>query len=116
MSTVSAFWTLLPPPLRRRCLALLALALVMAATTVAGLLSVIPFFHLLAASEVTPATQWVQSLRTTLGIVDERVFLGAAGVVFVATLIVANVVNYVGTRSIHAFALSAADAIRVRLF
>ncbi len=116
MKTVRAFWVLLPPQLRRRCLALLGLALVMAATTVAGLVSVMPFFHLLSASEATPTTRWLQGLRATLGIADERVFLGATGVVFVLTLIVANAINYFGVRSMHAFALCAADAIRVRLF
>jgi hypothetical protein len=96
MKTVRAFWVLLPPQLRRRCLALLGLALVMAATTVAGLVSVMPFFQLLSASEATPTTRWLQGLRATLGIADERVFLGATGVVFVLTLIVANVINYFG--------------------
>ena len=43
-------------------------------------------------------------------------FLGVAGVAFVLTLVVANVINFFGTRSMHAFALHAADAIRVRLF
>ncbi len=116
MNAVSAFWVLLPPQLRRRCLALLGLALVMAATTVAGLVSVMPFFQLLSASEATPTTRWLQGFRATLGIADERVFLGAAGVVFVLTLIVANVINYFGARSMHTFALCAADSIRVRLF
>jgi ATP-binding cassette, subfamily B, bacterial PglK len=116
MKTVRAFWVLLPPQLRRRCLALLGLALLMAATTVAGIVSVMPFFQLLSASAATPTTRWLQGIRATLGIADERVFLGAAGVVFVLTLIVANIINYFGTRSMHAFALAAADAIRVRLF
>jgi ATP-binding cassette, subfamily B, bacterial PglK len=116
MKTARAFWLLLPPQLRRRCLWLLGLALVMAATTVAGLVSVMPFFQLLSASEATPTTRWLQGLRATLGIADERVFLAVMGVVFVLTLIVANVINYFGTRSMHAFALRAADAIRVRLF
>jgi len=116
MKTVRAFWVLLPPQLRRRCLALLALALVMAATTVAGIVSVMPFFQLLSASASTPTTRWLQGLRSTLGIADERMFLGAAGVVFVLMLIVANVINYFGARSMHAFALGAADSIRVRLF
>ncbi|HEV7605715.1 MAG TPA: ABC transporter ATP-binding protein [Steroidobacteraceae bacterium] len=116
MKTVRAFWILLPPHLRHRCLALLGLALVMAATTVAGLVSVMPFFQLLSASEATPTTRWLQGLRAMLGIADERVFLGAAAAIFVLTLIVANVINYFGTRSMHAFALCAADAIRVRLF
>jgi ABC-type bacteriocin/lantibiotic exporter with double-glycine peptidase domain len=116
MKTFRAFWTLLPPQLRRRCLALFGLALAMAATTVAGLVSVIPFFQLLSASEATPTTRWLHGIRATLGIADERVFLAATGVVFVLTLIVANVINYLGTRSIHFFALCAADAIRVRLF
>jgi ABC-type bacteriocin/lantibiotic exporter with double-glycine peptidase domain len=116
MKTVRAFWVLLPPQLRRRCLALLGLALVMAATTVAGLVSVIPFFQLLSASEATPSTRWLQGLRATLGIADERVFLGVTGVVFVLAIIVANVINYFGVRSMHAFALCAADSIRVRLF
>jgi len=116
MKTVRAFWVLLPPQLQRRCLALLGLALVMAATTVAGIVSVMPFFQLLSASEAAPTTRWLQDLRATLGIADERVFLVATGVVFVLTLIVANVINYFGTRSMHAFALCAADSIRVRLF
>ncbi len=116
MKTVRAFWVLLPPQLRRRCLALLGLALVMASTTVAGIVSVMPFFHLLSASEATPTTPWLHGVRAALGIVDEREFLIATGVVFVLTLIVANVINYFGTRRMHAFALCAADAIRVRLF
>ena len=116
MKTVRAFWALLPPPLRRRCLVLIGLAVVMAATTVAGLVSVMPFFQLLSASDATPTTRWLQGLRATLGIADEQVFLAATGVAFVLALVAANVVNYLGTRSMHAFALSAADAIRVRLF
>jgi ATP-binding cassette, subfamily B, bacterial PglK len=116
MKTFRAFWVLLPPHLRRRCLALIGLALVMAATTVAGLVSVMPFFHLLSASEATPTTRWLQGLRATLGIADERVFLGVAGAAFVFVLVVANLINYFGARSMHAFALRAADAIRVRLF
>jgi ABC-type multidrug transport system fused ATPase/permease subunit len=116
MKTARAFWILLPPQLRRRCVALLGLALVMAVTTVAGLVSVMPFFQLLSASEATPTTRWLQGIRATLGIADERSFLGAAGAVFVLTLSVANAINYFGTRSMHAFALRAADAIRVRLF
>jgi len=116
MTTVRAFWILLPPNLRRRCLALLALALVMAATTVAGVVSVMPFFQLLSASEVTPATRWLHGLRAALGIVDERMFVAVAGVTFLLTLIAANLVNYFGTRSMHVFATDAADAIRVRIF
>lgn len=116
MKTFRAFWILLPPHLRRRCIVLLVLSLVMAITTVAGLVSVMPFFHLLSASEATPTTRWLEGLRATLGIADERVFLAATGVAFVLALIVANVINYFGGRSMHAFALRAADAIRVRLF
>ncbi len=116
MKTVRAFWTLLPPKLRRRCVALLGLALVMAFTTVAGIVSVLPFFHLLSSSEATPTTRWLQDVRVALGIADERLFLGVAGVAFVLTLVVANAINYFGARSMHAFALRAADAIRVRLF
>jgi HlyD family secretion protein len=116
VKTLGAFWVLLPAPLRRRCLALLGLAILMAVTTVAGLVSVMPFFHLLSASEATPTTRWLQGLRATLGIADERVFLAATGAAFVATLVVANVINYLGTRGMHAFALRAADAIRVRIF
>src|ERR1043165_5329534 len=116
MKTIRAFWILLPPPLRRRCLALLVLAVVMAATTVAGLVSVMPFFQLLSASDPTPATRCLQGIRGTLGMVDEQVFLAAAGTAFVLTLIVANLVNYLGARSMHSFALRAADAIRVRVF
>jgi HlyD family secretion protein len=88
----------------------------MAATTVAGTVSVMPFFHLLSASEEVPTTRWLHGLRATLGIADERVFLGATGVAFVLTLIIANFINYFGARSMHAFSLRAADAIRVRLF
>ncbi len=116
MKMVRAFWILFPPQLRRRCLWLLGLALVMAATTVAGIVSVMPFFHLLSASDDTPMMRWLQGIRASLGILDERVFLGAAGAAFVLTLIVANVINYYGARSMHAFALRAADSIRVRLF
>jgi len=116
MKTVRAFWILLPPPLRRRCIALLGLALVMAVTTVAGLVSVMPFFHLLSASGSTATTRWLQGIREMLGIVDARVFLGATGLLFVLTLLIANVINYLGMRSMHGFALDAADAIRVRLF
>ena len=116
MKTVHAFWVLLSPPLRRRCLALLGLAAVMAATTVVGLVSVMPFFQLLSASADTPAMRWLQGVRATLGIADERVFLGATGAAFVLILVVANLINYFGARSMHAFALADADAIRVRLF
>ena len=116
MKTARAFWVLLPPPMRRRCVVLLGLAVVMAVTTVAGLVSVMPFFHLLSASESTPTTRWLQGIRESLGIADDRLFLGTAGLLFVLTLIVANVINYFGVRRMHTFALSAADAIRVRLF
>ncbi|HEY6126129.1 MAG TPA: ABC transporter ATP-binding protein [Steroidobacteraceae bacterium] len=116
MNAFRALWTLLPRDLRRRFVGLQLLALVMAFSTVAGLVSIMPFLALLSDPGVFAASPRLQAAQAALGFSTPRSFLVAIGMVFVLTLFIANAVNYFGARSMYAFALRAADEIRVRLF
>lgn len=116
MNALGALWNLLPRDLRRRLVVLALLAFVMALSTVAGLVSVMPFFALLSDPGQLESSRWLQAVQSTLGFATPRSFLVAIGAAFVITLLIANAINYFGARAMYTFALRAADEVRVRLF
>jgi ATP-binding cassette, subfamily B, bacterial PglK len=97
MSTLLDIWSVLTPRQRRWVLAAQLLSLVMAFSTVTGILSIAPFFSVLGRPELIDAPGPVHWLYAHLGFASKRSFVVALGLAFMLLVLTANLINIVGT-------------------
>ncbi len=86
--------TLLDAAQRRRALVLLLAALVMAGLEVATIGGIAGFIAAVADSRLLETKRWIADLRATLGLVDMRDFLFAAGVALFVLFLLRNAFGF----------------------
>jgi ABC-type multidrug transport system fused ATPase/permease subunit len=116
MKTLLASWRLLTTGERRRGCLLAALSLLMAASTVAGLAALMPFFAALAEPALLDRHASLVSLREISGLTESREFLIALGVGFLIALLLSNALNLAGNLAIARYCYRVGDRLRVALF
>jgi ABC-type multidrug transport system fused ATPase/permease subunit len=116
MKTLLASWRLLTPGERRRGCLLAALSLLMAASTVAGLAALMPFFAVLAEPALLDRHASLVALREITGLTESREFLVALGIGFLLALLLSNALNLAGNLAIARYCYRVGDRLRVALF
>jgi ABC-type multidrug transport system fused ATPase/permease subunit len=107
---------LLPRRQRRRLVLLQLVSLLMAFSTLGGIVSILPFFSLLENPGLVHENAALMWLYQHLPVASERNFLVTLGFGFTLTMLAANLVVLLGTLAMHRFASAVGDDLRVALF
>ncbi len=105
MSLLSDIWSVLTPGQRRRVVFAQILSIVMAASTVAGIASIAPFFSVLGNPRLIDQNAALHWLYEGLRFSTPRSFEVALGIAFMGLVIIANVINIVGSFALSKLAL-----------
>lgn len=89
LDTLKKVWTLFLPTEQRKAVWMLLLALLMAISETAGVISIMPFLSVLARPSIIQETPWLQTIYTRLGLTDPRSFITALGLTSI-TLVIAS--------------------------
>src|SRR5262245_32221521 len=109
MKILLALWRLLDRHQQRRLVLLQAVSVLMAFSTVGGIAAVLPFFTVLAEPGAVSHSAVLGFLHDHLGFGDERHFLLALGIGFAVIVVLAGLVNLLGTLAMNRFAYQVGD-------
>jgi HlyD family secretion protein len=116
MSLFLELWRLLNTRQRRGFLLAQALALVMAASTLAGVAGVLPFFAVLADRQLIQRNPWLSWLYQHLGFASQARFVVALSVGLLAVVLLGNAINMLGSLVLSRFAYRIGQDFSVSLF
>lgn len=116
IETLLGIWRLFDSRQRRQLMLLQVLSVLMAFCTLGGIAAVLPFFTVLADPQSIQRSGLLSSLFHWLNFSDERQFVVALGIGFVAIVLLSNAVNLIGGIAMNRFALSVGNDFRSTLF
>lgn len=116
MTLLLSMWQLLDRRQQRRFAALQALSVLMALSTVGGIASVLPFLTAMADPQAISRHPLLWLVHEHAHLTDEHAFVTALGIAFAAGVILANLINLMGTLAIDRFAYRVGNALNVALF
>ena len=97
MKLLSDIWSVLTPRQRRWVIAAQILSIVMAFSTVTGIAAIAPFFSALGSPQLISHSAVLHRLYTQFGFSSPRSFQIGLGVGFLTLVLIANVVNALGS-------------------
>ncbi|HZO24324.1 MAG TPA: ABC transporter ATP-binding protein [Steroidobacteraceae bacterium] len=116
MSLLSELWSILTPAQRRRMLAAQLVVLAMAFSTVTGIAAIAPFFAVLGEPQLIDHNAVIHWLYLHLGLSSKRDFIVLLGSGFIAVVLVANLINAVGTLIMAHLAMWIGNQLQTVLF
>jgi HlyD family secretion protein len=116
MKTLLELWQLLDRQQRRRLLFLQLMSLIMAFSTLVGIAAILPFFTVLADPQSISRSVRLGALYEYLRFDSERSFMIALGCGFVAIVLLANVINLLGSLAMNRFAFQVGNGFCAGLF
>jgi ABC-type multidrug transport system fused ATPase/permease subunit len=109
-------WRLLDAAQKRQCVAVLLISIAAACLTLVGVAGIAPFFAVLADPTVIDRSSTLATLRQTLAIETTDTFLVWLGAGFVASLLLANLANFLALLSIGRFSQGVGARLHALLF
>src|SRR6185312_1616956 len=116
MRVLFAVWRLLDERQRRRLAWLQLLSVLMAASTVAGIAAVLPFFTVISDPGAAAHYRMLRPLLRVLSGADPGSIVLTFGAMFAGMVLVANAINLFGFLAISRFAFELGETLHVRLF
>jgi ABC-type multidrug transport system fused ATPase/permease subunit len=116
MNLLKGIWQLLDRGQRRQLVLLHAGSLVMAASTLAGIAAVVPFFAVLGDSALINRSVVLFRLYAYFGFTDQRHFQVALGISFLCLVLLANAINLSGSIAMNRFAHRIGNHFCITLF
>jgi HlyD family secretion protein len=116
MNLVSDVWSILTPPQRRYVLVAQFASLLMAFSTVTGIAAIAPFFAVLGEPQMIEHNALLHGLYDHFGFSSRRSFVVALGIGFIAVIIIANLINVLGSLAMNRLALSIGNELQSSLF
>lgn len=116
MSLTAELWSVLSPPQRRRVIAAQFISVAMAFSTVTGIAAIAPFFAVLGEPRLIDQNRLLHWLYTQGGFASEHGFVVALGCGFVAVVLLANLVNALGSLTMNRLVLRIGAELQTRLF
>lgn len=104
MTLLSDIWSVLTPKQRGWALAAQVLSIVMAFSTVTGIAAIAPFFSVLGKPQLIDSVAPLHWLYVHLGFSSRHSFVVALGVAFLASVLIANLINVVGSFAMNRLA------------
>jgi ABC-type multidrug transport system fused ATPase/permease subunit len=116
MSLASEVWSILTPSQRRQVLAAQIIALAMAFSTVTGIAAIAPFFAVLGEPRLIEQNMLLHWLYLHGGFSSQRGFIVLLGAAFVSFVLIANLINALGTLAMNRLALRVGNQLQTAMF
>ena len=113
---VSDIWSVLTPGQRRWVLAAQLLSILMAFSTVGGIAAIAPFFAVLGQPELIDHNALLHWAYVHGGFSSKRGFVVALGIAFGAVMLIANLINVLGSLAMGRLALRIGTEMQSTLF
>lgn len=116
MSLVTDIWSVLGPAQKRRVLAAQLISLLMALSTVVGIAAIAPFFAVLGNPQLIDRYRLLHWLFIHGAFPGKRAFVMALGITFIAAVLLANLINALGSIAMTRIASGIGDELQAALF
>ncbi len=116
MSLASEVWSILTPSQRRQVLAAQAISLAMAFSTVTGIAAIAPFFAVLGEPRLIDQNTLLHWLYLHGGFSSQRGFIVLLGVAFISFVLIANMINALGSLAMNRLALRVGNQLQTAMF
>jgi ATP-binding cassette, subfamily B, bacterial PglK len=116
MSLVSDLWSILTRPQRRRVLAAQIISVAMAFSTVTGIAAIAPFFAVLGEPQLIDHNRLLHWLYVHGDFSSKGGFVVALGIGFIAVVLIANLINALGSVTMHRLSLRIGAELQTSLF
>lgn len=116
MSLFSDLWSILTGPQRRRVLVAQLVSVAMAFSTVTGIAAIAPFFAVLGDPVLIDHKGLLHSLYLHGGFSSKRGFVVALGMAFIAVVLIANLINVLGSLATNRLALKIGNELQTTLY
>jgi ABC-type multidrug transport system fused ATPase/permease subunit len=116
MSLASGVWSILTPSQRRQVLAAQVIALAMAFSTVTGIAAIAPFFAVLGEPRLVDQNIPLHWLYLHGGFSSQRGFIVLLGVAFISLVLIANLINALGSLAMNRLALRIGNQLQTAMF
>jgi HlyD family secretion protein len=116
MSLVSDLWSILTRPQRRHVLAAQVISAAMAFSTITGIAAIAPFFAVLGDPQLIDHNRLLHWLYIHGDFSSKRGFVVALGIAFIAVVLVANLINVLGSLAMNRLALRIGTELQTTLF
>lgn len=116
MSLLRDIWSILTRVQRRHMLAVQLLSMLMAFSTVTGIAAIAPFFAVLGSPQLIDQNRQLRWLYVNGGFTARHSFVVALGVLFVAVVLLANLINVLGSLAMNRLALRIGTELQSTLY
>jgi ATP-binding cassette, subfamily B, bacterial PglK len=116
MTLLGDFWGILTPKQRRGILAMQIVSMAMAFSTVGGIAAIAPFFAVLGQPELIDHNALLHWAYVHGGFSSKRGFVVALGLAFIAVMLIANLINVLGSLASGRLALRIGTELQTTLF
>jgi ABC-type bacteriocin/lantibiotic exporter with double-glycine peptidase domain len=116
MTLFGDFWGILTPTQRRGILTMQIVSMAMAFSTVSGIAAIAPFFAVLGQPELIDHNALLHWAYAHGGFSSKRGFVVALGIAFIAVMLIANLINVLGSLAMGRLALRIGTELQSTLF
>jgi HlyD family secretion protein len=116
MTLLTEIWGILTPKQRRGILTMQFVSIAMAFSTVSGIAAIAPFFAVLGQPQLLDHNVLLHWAYVHGGFSDKRGFVVALGIAFIAVMLIANLINVLGSLSMSRLALRIGTELQSTLF
>jgi ABC-type bacteriocin/lantibiotic exporter with double-glycine peptidase domain len=116
MTLFGDFWAVLTPKQRHGILTMQIVSMAMAFSTVSGIAAIAPFFAVLGQPELIDHNALLHWAYVHAGFSSKRAFVVALGVAFTAVMLIANLINVLGSLAMSRLALRIGTELQSTLF
>src|ERR1700674_3816470 len=116
MTLIADFWGILTPQQRRGILTMPIVSMAMAFSTVSGIAAIAPFFAVLGQPELIDHNALLHWAYVHGGFSSKRGFVVALGIAFSAVMLIANLINVLGSLAMGRLALWIGTEMQSTLF
>jgi HlyD family secretion protein len=116
MSPLAEFWGILTAPQRRSVLLAQVISFAMALSTVIGIAAIGPFFAVLGDPRLIDRLEPLHWLYALTGFASQHGFVVALGLVFIGVVLLANLINILGSLAMNRLALRIGTELQTTLF
>jgi len=116
MTLLADIWGILMPKQRRGILTMQIVSMAMAFSTVSGIAAIAPFFAVLGQPELIDHNALLHWAYAHGGFSSKRGFVVALGIAFIAVMLIANLINVLGSLAMSRLALRIGTELQSTLF
>ena len=116
MSLFAELWSILTPKQRRDILTMQIVSIVMAFSTITGIAAIAPFFAVLGQPQLIDSNSLLHWAYVHGDFSDRRGFVVALGFAFIAVMLIANLINVLGSLAMSRLAVRIGNELQSTLF